>query len=40
VTEQQNGELEELRLILTQDYSLDKRIKEQLSLIVILFAEI
>lgn len=38
--EQQNGELKELRLILTQDYSLDKRIKEQLSLIVILFAEI
>jgi hypothetical protein len=27
-------------LVLTQDYSLDKRIKEQLSLIVILFAEI
>jgi deoxyadenosine/deoxycytidine kinase len=40
VVEQHKEEIRELRLILTQDYALEKRIKEQLALIVILFAEI
>lgn len=40
VVEQHKEEIRELRLILTQDYALEKRIKEQLALIVILCAEI
>jgi hypothetical protein len=32
--------VKELRVLLSQDYALDRRLKEQLSLIVVLFAEI
>jgi deoxyadenosine/deoxycytidine kinase len=38
--EQQKEESKELRLILSQDHAFERRIREQLSLIVILCAEI
>jgi len=38
VIEGQKEEIRELRTALSQDYSLDRRLKEQLSLIVVLCA--